>query len=95
MLAKLCGIALLALLASAHIGDNNTHFRGTAGPYPVQVVIRHPGVVPGLAGITIRVEGEGVRGVSVRPVRWDVGLEGSPRPDPAMPVPDDPGLYSA
>ena len=36
-------------VASGHVGDNNTHFRGEAGPYTIQVVVRHPGVVPGLA----------------------------------------------
>jgi hypothetical protein len=83
------------LLAAAHIGDHNAHYRGPAGPYTVQVVVRHPGVVPGLADITIRVEGAGVRRVTVQPVHASVGLEGSPRPDDAQPVPDAPGLWSA
>lgn len=88
-------VSAAALLTSAHVGDNNTHFRGAAGPYTVQVVVRHPGVVPGLAQITVRVEQAGVRAVSVRPVRWDVGLAGSPRPDPATAVPGDPELFAA
>lgn len=85
----------LALAISGHIGDNNTHFRGVAGPYPVQVTVRHPGVVPGLADITVRVEGEGVRRVTVRPVRADLGRAGAPSPDQARPVPGAPGLYGA
>lgn len=93
--ARVAAAALASLLTSAHIGDTNTHFRGDAGPYTVQVVVRHPGVVPGLAQITVRVEQPGVRAVSVRPVRWDVGLAGSPRPDPAVPVPGEPQLFAA
>lgn len=84
-----------ALVLSGHIGDNNTHYRGPAGPYTVQVVVRHPGVVPGLADISVRVEGAPVDRVAVQPVRWDVGIEGAPRPDDATPVPGEPGLYSA
>lgn len=92
--ARIVAIALGALLTSAHVGDNNTHFRGPAGPYTVQVVVRHPGVVPGLADITVRVD-RPVSAVSVQPVRWDVGLDGSPRPDPAQRVAADPQLWSA
>jgi hypothetical protein len=88
-------VALSALVGAAHVGDTNTHFRGDAGDWTVQVVIRHPGVVPGLADITVRVEQEGVSRVLVRPVRWDLGLDGAPRPDRAEPVGGAPGLYAA
>jgi hypothetical protein len=86
---------LCVVLFAAHIGDPNVHFRGPAGPYTVQVVVRHPGVVPGLADITIRVEGKGARRVTVQPVHTSVGLAGSPRPDDAKPVPNAPDLWSA
>jgi hypothetical protein len=88
-------VVLAALASSAHVGDTNTHFRGDAGDWTVQVVIRHPGVVPGLADITVRVEQQGVARVLVRPVPWDLGLDGAPRPDEAKPVPGAPGLYAA
>jgi hypothetical protein len=94
-LLPILATTLGAFVASGHVGDNNTHFRGQAGPYTVQVVVRHPGVVPGLAAITVRVEAATVHTVSVQPVRWDVGLEGSPRPDLANPVPGDPQLFAA
>jgi hypothetical protein len=94
--AAACFAASAALITSAHIGDSNTHFRGAAGPYTVQVVVRHPGVVPGLADITVRVEdAAAVDRVTVRPVQWRLGLEGAPRPDVAVPVPGAPGLHAA
>ncbi len=87
--------ALLVLLLAAHIGDSNSYYRGSAGPYTVQVIVRHPGVVPGLADITVRVEDEGVTRVTVRPVHSALGLDGAPRPDVATPVPGEPGLFAA
>jgi hypothetical protein len=86
---------LATLLLSGHVGDTNTHFRGSAGPYTVQVVVRHPGVVPGLADITVRVENGPASRVTVRPVHSALGLEGAPRPDVAEPVPGDPDLFAA
>jgi hypothetical protein len=94
---RLLSTLLLAAAAagtSAHVGDNNSYFRGDAGPWPVQVTVRHPGVVPGLADIIVRVEGD-VRQVSVRPVKNSLGLESAPRPDVATPVAGSPGLYTA
>ncbi|HEX7117310.1 MAG TPA: hypothetical protein VF212_00885 [Longimicrobiales bacterium] len=90
--------ALLALLLPflvAHVGTDTVIFEGDAGPYPVRVTVRPPGVVPGLASILVRVTGAGVDRVLVRPVRWDAGLDGAPRPDPAAPVEGAPGLYAA
>jgi len=63
-------ILFLPLLAHAHIGDQNVFFEGNAGPYPVRVVVRPPGVIPGLAEISVRVNTNGVRGVTVLPMRW-------------------------
>ena len=89
-------VAGLLLVSTGHVGSNNVFFQGTAGPYPVSVVIRPPEVIPGLAEISIRVAGEGVERVTVRPVRWDVAAEGgAPPPDAAVPVAGDPELYAA
>lgn len=91
VLGATLGISLLA----GHVGSPNVFYEGQAGPYPVRVVVRPPGVIPGLAEIAVRVpEGE-VRRVSVRPVRWDLGLAGAPRPDEALPVAGEPRLWSA
>lgn len=89
-------LPVLALLVfSGHVGDNNTYFVGEAGPWDVQVVVRHPGVVPGLADITVRVADGTPSSVTVRLVQTSLGLEGAPRPDVAEPVPGQPGLYAA
>ncbi len=89
------GLLLLVFSASAHIGSPNVYFEGSAGPYPIRVVIRPPGVVPGLAEINVRVLHGHASQVTVFPVFWDAGKEGSPPPDLAKPNPGDTNLYSA
>ena len=94
-----CRLALLIAVfvsTSAHVGTSNASFEGMAGPYRIRVIIRTPGVIPGLAQISVRViDGEGVERITVRPLRGDVGLEGSPPPDTAQPVSGEPDLYAA
>jgi hypothetical protein len=92
--ATLGVVAGMALLA-AHVGSPNVFYEGSAGPYPVRVVVRTPGVIPGLAEISVRVPEGDVRRVTVRPVRWDLGTQGAPRADEARPVAGEPRLWSA
>ena len=70
----------LALTSMAHVGSPDTFFTGNAGPYPVRVTVRLPGVVPGLAQVTVRVPKEaGVIGrVTVQAIQWNLGAEGAP-----------------
>ena len=92
MLLALC----VGIAASAHVGTTNAYFDGMAGPYPIRVIVRTPGVIPGLAQISIRFTGEVAPSVvTVRPLRWDAGLEGAPPPDTARAVRGEEGLYSA
>ena len=94
--ALLAGVLAAAgvAVASAHVGTSNAYFDGAAGPYGVRVIVRTPGVIPGLAQVTVRIlDGEGVERVTVRPLRSDVGLEGAPPPDAARPVRGESGLY--
>ena len=88
-------VAVIMVIASAHIGSPDTWFRGMAGPYELQAVIRLPGVVPGLAQIDITVRGEGVQQVTAQPVIFDAGLEGAPPADVAVPIAGRPGSYHA
>ncbi|MEO5588587.1 MAG: hypothetical protein ABIS03_03285 [Gemmatimonadaceae bacterium] len=88
------GIAAIAVLASGHVGSPDTWFEGNAGPYPVRVVVRSPGVVPGLSDVTIRVKGEGVKRVTAVPVQAGADKDAVPPPDVAKPVPGDSELYS-
>ena len=88
-------VASVGAAVSAHVGTSNAYFDGAAGPYGVRVIVRTPGVIPGLARATVRIlDGEGVDRVTVRPLRSDVGLEGAPPPDAARPVPGEARLYS-
>jgi hypothetical protein len=91
VLVMLAGWAAL----SAHVGSPNIFFEGSAGPYPVRVVVRPPGVIPGQAEITVRALGDGVTAVAVQPMRWNLGVEGAPRPDEALPVAGNPAMWSA
>jgi hypothetical protein len=88
-------VTLCCVMLSGHVGSPNIFFDGSAGPYPVRVVIRPPGVVPGQAEITVRALAPGVTGVSVQPVRWNLGVEGAPRPDVASRVEGHDAMWTA
>jgi hypothetical protein len=88
----------LALGSMAHVGSPNTFFNGEAGPYPVHVTVRLPGVIPGLAQIAVRVPGkppDAITRVTVQAIQWNVGPEGAPPPDVAARVPGDPEVFAA
>ena len=87
-------VVAIALVCSAHIGTLDVFFVGKAGPYDVQVSVRPPGVIPGLAQITIRVAGDGVSRVTAQAAQWNLGTRGAPAPDEAEPVAGTPGLYA-
>src|SRR4051812_43886870 len=87
-------LLLFPLLAHAHIGDQNVFFEGHAGPYPVRVVVRPPGVIPGLAEISVRVQTNGAQRVTVLPMRWSTGRQGAPPPDEAKPVHGETNLFT-
>ncbi len=84
----------MAVVCSGHVGTSNVFYAGKAGPYDVRVTVRPPGVMPGLAQITIRVAGDGVRHVTAQAAQWNLGSRGAPTPDEALPVDGAPGLYS-
>src|SRR5439155_26248865 len=93
---RLAALAAVVLVASAHIGSPDTYFEGSAGPYRLRVIVRSPGVVPGLAQITVRLLDEGrARTVSVLPVYWDPRTAAPPPPDTARIVSGDSSVYSA
>lgn len=88
-------MATAAISSHAHVGMQNIVFEGLAGPYPLRVVIKPPGVVPGLAEITVRRLSDEVTGVSVLPMRWDAGRKGAPPPEAAKRVKGEPALFTA
>lgn len=87
-------VALFVAL-TAHIGSPDVVFQGKAGAYTVEVVVRPPDVVPGLADVIVRVEGSGVQSVVVRPVFWRTGVAGAPKGDEAKPVSGQTNLYES
>lgn len=98
-LAIVIWLALVALSTMAHVGSPDTFFVGAAGPYPVRVIVRLPGVIPGRAQVSVRVTDEAaaraVRHVTVRAAQWNLGIDGAPPPEAAASVPGDPALYAA
>jgi hypothetical protein len=86
-------LAMAAVLA-AHVGSPDVFRSGKAGPYAVDVVIRPPQVVPGIAEILVRIPDSRVSRVTVRPVYWRAGSKGAPTADEARPVKGTPGSYS-
>jgi hypothetical protein len=81
-LSRLAGVAVLALLCSAHVGSPDVWYEGAAGPYPVLVYVRMPGVIPGIAEINVRVAGEVPERVTAM-VNLYNATAGTPPPDVA------------
>ena len=93
--APRCLMALaLGVVLAAHVGSPDVFRSGKAGPYSVDVVVRPPQVVPGIAEILVHVSDPGVTRVTVRPVYWRAGSRGAPSADEAKPVKGAPGSYS-
>ncbi|MEO6445377.1 MAG: hypothetical protein ABIZ91_04950 [Gemmatimonadaceae bacterium] len=93
--ALLLGIVLLPAIAAAHVGTLDAFFAGMAGPYRIQVTIRPPGIVPGVAQVTVRVRDASVTRVTVQAAQWNVGTRGAPAPDVATRLATDSSLFSA
>ena len=91
-------VVFAALASMAHVGSPDTFFSGSAGPYPIRVSVRLPGVIPGRAQVTVRVPGatrEREYRIGIRAGQWNVGLKGAPPAEIATAVPGDPTLYAA
>jgi len=86
------GVGFLYLLASAHVGSPDTWFEGNAGPYHLTVQIETAGVVPGVAKIFVRADGDAPDLVTIQANKFDA-TGGAPPPEPANAVAGDPGLF--
>lgn len=80
------------LVVSGHVGSPDTWFSGDAGPYRVLVHVRSPGVIPGIADVTVQVEGGPVDEVLAHVNRFDA-TTAPPPPDRAKPVKGSPASY--
>ncbi|HEY3279141.1 MAG TPA: hypothetical protein VGJ83_01410 [Gemmatimonadales bacterium] len=96
-LVRIAALAVVSVVVTAHVGSPDTYFEGPAGPYRVRVIVRSPGVVPGLAQITVRLLDDGARArlVTVLPVYWDPRTAAPPPPDTARVVSGDSTLLGA
>lgn len=90
----LLGTFVVVILTAAHIGSPDTWFAGTAGPYPVQIVVRAPGVIPGLADVVVKVTGDDVQTVTASPASYNAGERGVPPADTARRVPGLPNTWT-
>ena len=81
---------LAAVAGMGHVGTNDVFWAGSAGPYPVRVTVRQPGVIPGLADITVRLPESGAERVLVTALRRV--RETGEAPSFAMTSPPRPGM---
>ncbi len=92
--------SLLALLflapwiAQAHVGSPDIFFDGQVGPYPAQITIRMPAVVPGRAQIEVRPQTKEPLTVSFLPLYAKTAIKNAPPADVARPATDEPGVYT-
>jgi len=87
-------LLLLLFTASSHIGSPGVIYEGLLGPYRILANIIPAEVVPGIARVTI-IMPENPEGIflEVRPVYWSAGLKGTPKADPMIAMPGEPGKY--
>ena len=68
--------------------------QGKAGPYDIMVNVEPPDVIPGVAKVTVYVQGENLSTVKARAIYYRTGDEGAPKPDELKPVGDQPGQFA-
>lgn len=88
-------LTLAALQVSAHVGSSEIIYEGQAGSYKALISIQPPEVIPGTAQLHVRIDSDDVSRVTVQPIYFKNGIEGAPRPDEAMRLPEQPRLYEA
>jgi hypothetical protein len=92
--SRILGALSMVALLAAHVGSPDVYFAGNAGPYAIDVTVRPPQVVPGVAEVFVRVADTSVTRVVVRPVFWRAGSKGAPSGDDASRVNGTPGAYT-
>lgn len=78
---------------SAHIGSAGVVQEGKAGNYQIQVYIEPPDVIPGVAKVSVSVDGTDIESVKLSPIYYWAGDEGSPKEDEAMPLAGELGRF--
>ncbi|CAN5578854.1 hypothetical protein BH09GEM1_BH09GEM1_43670 [soil metagenome] len=93
-LARCAAAIASGVVLAAHVGSPDVYYSGNAGPYVVDVAIRPPQVVPGIADVHVHVRDSVVTSVVIRPVYWRAGAKGAPSGDEAKPVVGSRGSYA-
>ena len=83
--SRLAGLAAIMVLCSAHVGSPDVWYEGQAGPYHVVVYVRVPGVIPGIAEVSVRVVNDVPDRVTAV-VNLFSANAGMPPPDVAQPI---------
>jgi hypothetical protein len=88
-------LLLVPLNVFAHVGSPDVYYQGQAGPYTVQVTIRPPQVIPGVAAIEVRGVSDGISQVEILPLRM-VGPAAklAPTADVAQRLSTDPQVFT-
>ncbi len=95
--SRLLAAALLVCgSAWAHVGSPDVFFEGQTGPYGLTVVIRPPGVVPGVAQVEVLVRAgtSEIQAVRVQPFTYASKDLGGPVPDLLRRSPSDPQFFT-
>ena len=91
--ARIAAIAIVWLVASAHVGSPDVWFQGLAGPYGIVVQVTPAPVVPGVAVVNVRVPDAQGASVSLSTTRFDA-TGGAPPPEAAVKSATDPDLFT-
>jgi hypothetical protein len=87
-------LCFLSLTTHAHIGSPDIFFDGSAGPYPVRVTVRMPGVVPGRAEISARVQTTDPVEVSFLPIYSRMPITNTPPAEVGLLIRGETNVYS-
>jgi hypothetical protein len=66
--AVFCWLLLCPQAAEAHLGSSDVYFTGQAGPYGVDVTVRLPAVIPGVAQVEVRTSDADVKTNRITPI---------------------------
>ena len=77
----------------AHIGSPGVVMQGKAGPYNLMVNVEPPDVIPGVAKVTVYMQGEEISVVNARAIYYRTGDEGAPKPEALVQVAGQPGQF--
>lgn len=85
---------LVPWAAFAHVGSPDVFYEGPVGPYPVDITIHMPPVVPGQAQILVRMKNSDPVKVSFLPIYSTTAVKNAPPADPGHLVGGETNLYS-